>query len=289
MINFMKKWHKNNPDYERGVNSAWFGRKHSEETKIKMSEKRKLWHKKHPNAISGKNNYWFGKSNLLSGKNNPMYGRFQSDKTKKKISISRTGKCKGKENPMYGKKHLMISIIKMKNKRLDYIKKHPDFNKGKNHPMFGLKGSLCSLYGRKLSKATKKIMSEKRIEYFLHNPPTYPKPYFVEKLGHKVRSSWEEEIGLLLKNNNIKYEYEPDRIDLGDAVYIPDFKMNPKLYVEVKGRLFPRNRRNLLKMKRLYPEKKVIGVGDGDKRYYNIHLKWEERDRLPNILREEFS
>lgn len=57
-----------NPMYgRRGKDSPWYGRKHSEESRKKMSESRK-------------------------GKNNPMYGKTLSEEHKKKISESLKGK-----------------------------------------------------------------------------------------------------------------------------------------------------------------------------------------------------
>lgn len=53
-------------------------KRHSEETKKKMSETRKRWHQKH--------------IGIFLGKNNPMYRKNFSDETKRKISIANKGK-----------------------------------------------------------------------------------------------------------------------------------------------------------------------------------------------------
>jgi hypothetical protein len=83
-------------------NTHWIGRKHSEESKIKMSESRK-------------------------GNKNHAFGKKMSDETKLKLSIAHTGKkystervaqmkitFGGKNNPMYGKKMSDESKEKMK-------------------------------------------------------------------------------------------------------------------------------------------------------------------------------
>ncbi|MBA7652784.1 hypothetical protein ES703_60623 [subsurface metagenome] len=60
------------------LSKAHKGKKHTEETKRKMSESRK-------------------------GENSPMYGRQHTEDSKRKISEKRKGKCVGKDNPMFGR------------------------------------------------------------------------------------------------------------------------------------------------------------------------------------------
>lgn len=62
------------------TNAPMAGRKHSEETKRKMSE-------------------------LMKGENNPNYGKHMSEAQKKKISESRIGLSAGEKHPMYSKHH----------------------------------------------------------------------------------------------------------------------------------------------------------------------------------------
>ncbi len=71
------------------------GKTRSDETKKKMSkssigiEVSKETRRKISIANSGKNNYLFGKGFLISGKNNPFYGRKHSEETKSKISATK--------------------------------------------------------------------------------------------------------------------------------------------------------------------------------------------------------
>lgn len=94
------------------------GKKHSEETKRKMSESRK-----------GENNSMYGKRRVMSeetrkkmsdshkGKPSGMKGKTLSDETKKLLSEKR----KGKNNPMYGKKRTISKETKKKMSRSSKI------------------------------------------------------------------------------------------------------------------------------------------------------------------------
>lgn len=72
-----------------GEKHPFYGKHHTEESRMKMSE-----------ALSGEKNPRFGKK----GKDCPIYGRKTSDETKKKISESNKGKHSGEKNGMFGKK-----------------------------------------------------------------------------------------------------------------------------------------------------------------------------------------
>jgi hypothetical protein len=63
--------------------------------------------------------------------------------------------------------------------------------------------------------------------------PTYPTPYEVSELSHSVRSSWEEEIGTLLVENAVDYEYEKE-FELSVGSYYADFVAGT-VVIEVKG------------------------------------------------------
>lgn len=85
-----------------GENSPNFGKKHNDDSKIKMSEARKKWHenlteeernnisKKISEANTGKESYWKGKNNDTHSEwmkqNNPMKGKTHTDEVKQRIS-----------------------------------------------------------------------------------------------------------------------------------------------------------------------------------------------------------
>lgn len=106
---------KNNPMYgKRGKESPRFGRKHTSETKEKMSKAHKgkklseEAKQKMSKAKSGENNPMFGKrhsedarkkmSKAHSGKNHHFYGKKLSEETRKKMSESHKGKKLSEEH-----------------------------------------------------------------------------------------------------------------------------------------------------------------------------------------------
>ena len=98
-----QKGKKQSAETRRKISKAGKGRKHSNETKRKMSEAGKG--RKHTEeskqkmsiAQSGKNHHMYGKR----GKDCPNYGMKHSVETKQKMSIAQSGK----NNSMYGRKH----------------------------------------------------------------------------------------------------------------------------------------------------------------------------------------
>lgn len=93
-----------------GINHPWYGKKHSEESKKKMS------------AIQG--------DGRNAGCNNSFYGRSHTDETKRKISQANKGRerseqlkqhysklFKGPGNPFYGERHNERSLQKMSENR----------------------------------------------------------------------------------------------------------------------------------------------------------------------------
>lgn len=74
--------------HNEGEHNPMYGKKHTEETKKRLSGMRK-------------------------GENNAMYGKHHTEESKKKMSLSRKGKYTGEDNPFYGKKHSEESCRKM--------------------------------------------------------------------------------------------------------------------------------------------------------------------------------
>lgn len=77
---------------QAGEKHPMYGKHHTDESKIKMSENRK-------GKCTGENNCNYGK---LKGKDNPMYNKHHTEESKRKMSENHYN-CSGKNNGMYGK------------------------------------------------------------------------------------------------------------------------------------------------------------------------------------------
>lgn len=131
--------------------------------------------------------------------------------SKRCASCASKGKHEGNKNGMFGKH------------RSDRIKKIIS----KTHK------------GLKASETTRKKMSENNTG---RGNPHFGKPIKPKWGKYKsinMRSSWEINYAKWLDKNNIKWEYEPDTFNLGYTTYTPDFKLNNKKYIEIKGWMSP--------------------------------------------------
>ena len=128
------------PEVRQKLSKASTGKRHTDETRRKMSESRE-------------------------GAKNPMYGKPRSDDTKRKISEANTGKKrsdevkqklsearKGEKHPFYGKSLSEEHRRKLSeaHKRPEVRAKHSESMKGENSPM----------YGKSHSEETRRKMSE---------------------------------------------------------------------------------------------------------------------------------
>lgn len=113
--------------------------------------------------------------------------------------------------------------------------------------------------------------------------PTYPTPYSVDELTHQVRSSWEEAVGRLLYENDVEYRYEPE-FEVSSGSYYPDF-VTAGSAIEVKGWANERSVRKAEQFLELYPSLTYIVVGDDLP--CDIHIPWEEKSRLIEVLDNE--
>jgi len=150
-------------DNHSGCNNPFYGKKHSDETRRKMSEHSFLKGKNLPEetkrkiseAQKGEKNHMYGKhhnektklkiSEAHNGEKHHFYGKYFSEEHKRKISNALQGRLPvnlgiphsneakdkmsesklGGENPMYGKKHTFETIEKMK-------RNHPHLRKEKS-------------------------------------------------------------------------------------------------------------------------------------------------------------
>ena len=112
--------------------------------------------------------------------------------------------------------------------------------------------------------------------------PTYPRPYSVDRLTHDVRSSWEEEIATLLVENDFSYCYEKE-FQLSIGSYYPDFVLEADV-VEVKGFSNERSIKKATSFIDEFPAYRYIVVGD--KIPCDIHIPWDQRQELLEVLND---
>lgn len=145
----------------RGEKHWAFGKHLSEETKKKISERLEKYYNKHNGWSKGLTKFDDDRILFRSLKS---IGKKLTEEHKRKIGMSRDypkGKDHhwykagrfGKNAPHFGRKHSEKTKIKMRKKRTEWHRNHPDFLKGeKNHN-----------FGKILSEEVKKKMSEARI------------------------------------------------------------------------------------------------------------------------------
>jgi hypothetical protein len=146
----------------------------------------------------------------------------------------------------------------LKNKNFFCCPEHRyKWQNGINNPMYGKHQSLlCKNKTREMAK--KQIgklnpMFNKRIDTSGCN-------FYIEDLGHRCRSTWEINIGRILKYLNIKYKYEHKTFDLskGDS-YTPDFYISKlNLYLEIKGYETDKFKEKFIRFKKEYPNINII-------------------------------
>jgi len=98
----------------------------------------------------------------------------------------------------------------------------------------------CISYLKGLTGKSEANRARARIAWTGANNPRYGKPplhgRYTLALGIKFRSRWEAAYALYLYDNEIKFTYEPIAFPLSNGKsYIPDFELEDKTIVEVKG------------------------------------------------------
>lgn len=203
---------KNHPLYGKtGKKSPNFGRKHTIESKQKMSESKK-------------------------GEKNPSFGKFPSKETRTRLSKSLSG-------------HKVSESTKQRQSKSKIGKNNPMFGMtDEKSPRFGKKTSEKTKQkisdakrGFKHSKESRRKISESLLNQYKTGKRKVPKHTGYGNIGYRAdlnqffRSSWEANVARILNYNKEEWRYEPERFDLGFTTYLPDFFLSGLRIVEIKG------------------------------------------------------
>lgn len=93
----------------------------------------------------------------------------------------------------------------------------------------------------------------------------YPTLEFNKILGHIVRSEWEKKIFLILRQQGIKYKYEPKSFRLTltnkkQVTWRPDAILEDGRLFEIKGPVLPLFIQKMYAFKQQYPKEKIVLV-----------------------------
>lgn len=142
---------------------------------------------------------------IISGENNPFYGKKHSEKTKEKISKSRTGKTTGKNNPMANPKHRKKARKNLKQK----------WDSGEmEHARKIMSEKLKET--RRLGKIKSVIRSKKEKEIINE----------IKKLGYNVKHSLKVDskiCDIYIPELNLIIEYNGDYWHCNPKKYKPDY------------------------------------------------------------------
>ncbi len=103
---------------------------------------------------------------------------------------------------------------------------------------------------------------------------------FRKDLKHYVRSKFEANFCRILKHNKVIYVYEKDTFVLNNGTtYTPDLYFpKQRLYIELKGRLFEKDKEKIELFKEQYPNLKLIVIYQNSYKWKRLNIMY--RDRL---------
>jgi hypothetical protein len=112
----------------------------------------------------------------------------------------------------------------------------------------------------KMSAGVKPEFRELMRQRFLGKPCVHPPRQF-HYHGQWMRSSYEVRVAKALDALGIRWEYEPERFDLGSCTYLPDFYLpDEAMYVEVKGWYGPNSQRVINAFYQRYGDSKPLAI-----------------------------
>lgn len=213
-----------------------------------------------------------------------------SETHKESISRSLIGKNRGRVLPPQTEETI--------NKRKETFKREGIYNlpnaKGKSYIETYGEERAKEILGR-ISKTNSKIMLDKvakfGVGYAFHNKSVR----FSTILGHYVRSKYEEDVGKILKDHNVSYEYEPKFLvnyPNGEKhYYFADYLLKNNIIIEPKGWFREENREKLKSFQEQYPHIRLIIViekklEETKKHFEAYNLNYFQHN-VCNLIREE--
>lgn len=139
--------------------------------------------------------------------------------------------------------------------------------------------------GRKVSEESKKLMSLSRSKILKENPSliySNSNGGIRKDLGScYFRSNWEANYARILNMLSIEWEYEKHSFPLSDgSTYTPDFKIDEKKFVELKGWLDEKSKKKIKLFLEEYPQYELDLIDEH--KYYSLRNlfkhkidKWE--------------
>lgn len=145
-------------------------------------------------------------------------------------------------------------------------------------------------YRRKVGDAHRGTPKPKLSEIRKGMKPTYPEPFTVEETGHRVRSGWEEDVDIYLHRSDVEYKYEPRGFEYGNGRrYYPDFIVEDKLVIEVKGWPDDKSIQKAKEFTTAYPEYTYIVIGSKSCQSEMSYDKFIEYESFKHRLNKHLS
>lgn len=262
------------------------GMKMPEEHRKKISDALKEYYNNHTHWIKGLTKETDERIKKMS---ESLFGKRKSTEHRKHIAAAKMGSKNpmyqiGKNHPMFGKVHTFESCLKMSRSRIG-MRHSKERNRKISKALKGHKFWGINVWKNGVPKEVREKISKSLIGH----APTYPKPFFVDELGHSVRSQYEKEIGLMLKKNEISYEYESRAFRFDGTSYRPDFIVNGNIIVEAKGYFSEKQKQRYREFHKLYPEFFFIIVGPKKNAYSpdvcDLWIPWDNRNNLLEVIK----
>ena len=133
-----------------------------------------------------------------------------------------------------------------------------------NPPISNPKIRFCEDCNKQLSKTAYYLETircnscevKRRYKKGLKLPPKFKRFKYNKNIN--MRSSWEVKYAKYLDKNNIKWQYESKRFNLGKSTYIPDFYLpETNEYIEIKGWFRIKDKKKMKDFKLKYPKEQI--------------------------------